>query len=83
MAERKKIGLALGSGGVRGMAHVGVIKVLEENGIKIDYIAGSSIGAWVGAHYALYEDIDTLKEFTVGKRKEKMLSFLDTSFSGA
>ncbi len=82
MAKRKTIGLALGSGGVRGLTHVGVIKVLEENNIKIDYIAGTSVGAWVGAHYALYQDIDTLREFTIGKRKEKMLSFLDASFSG-
>jgi NTE family protein len=82
MAKRKTIGLALGSGGVRGLTHVGVIKVLKENNIKIDYIAGSSIGAWVGAHYALYQDIDTLREFTIGKRKEKMLSFLDASWSG-
>ncbi|MDD2681057.1 MAG: patatin-like phospholipase family protein [Patescibacteria group bacterium] len=82
MTNRKTIGLALGSGGVRGLTHVGVIKVLEENNIKIDYIAGSSIGAWVGAHYALYQDIEALTEFTVGKRKEKIISFLDTSFSG-
>jgi len=82
MPSRKTIGLALGSGGVRGLAHVGVLKALEENNIKIDYIAGSSVGAWVGAHYTLYQDIDTLKEFTIGKRKEKMLSFLDASFSG-
>lgn len=82
MSQRKKIGLALGSGGVRGLAHIGVIKVLEENNIQIDYIAGTSIGAWVGAHYALYKDLNTLKEFTYGKRKEKIFSFLDASFSG-
>lgn len=82
MPNRKTIGLALGSGGVRGLAHVGVIKVLEENNIKIDYIAGTSVGAWVGAHYALYQNIDTLREFTVGKRKEKIISFLDASLSG-
>lgn len=82
MSQRKTIGLALGSGGVRGLTHIGVLKVLEKNNIKLDYIAGSSIGAWVGAHYALYQDIDVLQEFTVGKRQEKLLSFLDTSFSG-
>lgn len=80
--KRKTIGLALGSGGVRGLAHVGVLKVLVENNIPIDYIAGSSVGAWVGAHYALFQDIKILEEFTVGKRHEKLLSFLDTSFSG-
>lgn len=42
--ERPKIGLALGSGGARGFAHIGVIKILREENIPIDYIAGSSIG---------------------------------------
>ena len=46
--KRPKIGLALGSGGARGLAHIGVIKVLEENNIPIDFIAGSSIGAMIG-----------------------------------
>jgi NTE family protein len=44
-SKRLKIGLALGSGGSRGLAHIGVIKVLEENNIPIDFIAGTSIGA--------------------------------------
>ncbi|RAK23254.1 NTE family protein [Anoxybacillus vitaminiphilus] len=49
---RPKIGLALGSGGARGFAHLGVIKVLEEEKIPIDFIAGSSMGALVAALYA-------------------------------
>jgi len=48
----KKIGLALGSGGARGLAHIGVLKFLEENNIKIDYIAGTSMGAIIGGLYA-------------------------------
>ena len=40
MAERKKVGLVLGGGGAKGVAHIGVLKVLEEAGIPIDYIAG-------------------------------------------
>jgi NTE family protein len=47
-----KIGLALGSGASRGWAHIGVIQALEELGIHIDIVAGSSIGAYVGAAYA-------------------------------
>tara|TARA_R110002167_G_scaffold73942_28_gene207352 strand:- start:9793 stop:10815 length:1023 start_codon:yes stop_codon:yes gene_type:complete len=47
-----KIGLALGSGASRGWAHIGVIQALEELGIKIDIVAGCSIGAYVGAAYA-------------------------------
>jgi len=46
MPNRKKIGLALGSGGFRGFAHIGVIKTLEKHGIPVDYISGSSAGAW-------------------------------------
>lgn len=50
--ERPKVGLVLGGGGARGAAHVGVLKVIEENNIPIDYIAGTSMGAIVGALYA-------------------------------
>lgn len=50
--SRPLVGLALGGGAVRGMAHVGVLKVLEEEGIPIDFIAGSSVGAVVGCIYA-------------------------------
>jgi len=50
--KRKKLGLALGSGGPKGLAHIGIIKALEENGIPIDFIAGSSIGSLVGGLYA-------------------------------
>lgn len=79
---RKKVGLALGSGGIRGLAHIGVIKKLLEHNIPIDYIAGSSIGAWVGAHYALFQDIEKLEEYTLQKKKEKFFSFLEPTLSG-
>lgn len=49
---RPKIGLVLGGGGARGSAHVGVLKVLEELRIPVDYIAGNSMGAIVGGLYA-------------------------------
>jgi len=49
---KTRIGLALGSGGARGSAHVGVLKVLEENDIKPDVIAGTSMGAQIGGLYA-------------------------------
>jgi NTE family protein len=55
-----KIGLALGSGGARGFAHVGVISVLKKHNIPIDYIAGSSIGALIAVLYAAGSDIDRL-----------------------
>jgi len=52
MAGRPKIGLALGGGGAKGAAEVGVLKVLEEAGIQVDFIAGTSVGAIVGGLYA-------------------------------
>ncbi len=48
----KKLGLALGAGGSRGVAHVGVLKALEEEGVRPDYICGCSMGSVVGAAYA-------------------------------
>ncbi|MDH3196618.1 MAG: patatin-like phospholipase family protein [Candidatus Krumholzibacteria bacterium] len=50
--ERRKIGLALSGGGARGAAHIGVLKILEEYRIPIDYISGTSMGAIVGGLYA-------------------------------
>ncbi|MFA6495169.1 MAG: patatin-like phospholipase family protein [Candidatus Paceibacterota bacterium] len=55
---RKKIGLALGGGGAKGLAHIGVIRQLETWGVPIDYIAGTSMGALIGAWYALKQDTD-------------------------
>jgi len=55
---RKKIGLALGGGGAKGLAHIGVIRQLEMWGVPIDYIAGTSMGALIGAWYALKQDTD-------------------------
>ena len=51
--ERPKIGLVLSGGGAKGAAHIGVLKVLEEKNIPIDYITGTSIGSYVGGMYAL------------------------------
>jgi len=50
--SRPKIGLVLSGGGAKGFAHIGVIKVLEKAGVKIDYIGGTSVGAVIGALYA-------------------------------
>lgn len=47
-----KVGLVLSGGGAKGLAHIGVLKVIEDTGVKIDYIAGTSMGAIVGALYA-------------------------------
>jgi NTE family protein len=50
--KRPKIGLALGSGSARGLAHLGVIRAIEDAGIEVDFIAGTSMGALIGAIYA-------------------------------
>ena len=59
-AQRKKVGVVLSGGGAKGVAHIGVLKVLEEAGIPIDYIAGTSMGAIVGGLYAVGYDANAL-----------------------
>ncbi len=60
------VGLALGGGGAKGLAHIGVLKALEEEGVPIDYLAGSSFGAFVGALYAMGYESDELKKVIPG-----------------
>ena len=66
----KRVGLTLGSGGMRGMAHIGVLQVLEEAGIPIDLISGASVGAFFGAAYAAEMDLYALGTFAqfLGRR---------------
>ncbi len=61
--ERQKVGLVLSGGGARGLAHVGVLKALEEANIPIDYISGTSIGAIVGGLYASGYSIKEIESF--------------------
>ncbi len=58
----KKLGFVLGSGGSRGVAHVGFLKAMEEEGIKPDYIAGSSMGSVVGSCYAIGMPIEKMEK---------------------
>lgn len=62
MFKKLKIGLALGSGGARGLAHIGVLKVLEREKIPIHVITGSNIGAVVGGMYAQTPDIQAVEK---------------------
>src|SRR5207245_9093168 len=62
-SRRPKIGLVLSGGGAPGVAHIGVLKALEELRIPIDYIAGTSIGAVVGGLYASGMSPDELDEW--------------------
>ena len=81
MAKGKlKVGLALGGGGARGLAHIGVLKVLERENIPIDLITGTSMGAIIGAVYALKKDISAIEKIT--EKYSKISEFnIDLSFS--
>lgn len=65
-AERPKIGVVLSGGGAKGAAHVGVLKVLEEHNIPVDYIAGTSIGAYVAGMYSLGYSASEVEEIMMG-----------------
>ncbi|MFA6365188.1 MAG: patatin-like phospholipase family protein [Candidatus Paceibacterota bacterium] len=69
---KKKVGLALGGGGAKGLAHIGVIKELERMGIEISFITGTSMGALVGAWYAATKDIKTLENLFLGVKKDNI-----------
>jgi NTE family protein len=74
-----RIGLALGSGGARGAAHTGVLKVLEREGIKVSVVAGSSIGALVGAAFAVGVPIEDVEREWLATDVQKILrGFLPT-----
>ncbi len=77
-----KIGLALGSGGANGLAHIGVLKILEKNHIPVDFIAGSSIGALIGALYALHGRSGIIKDIAVKMSKKHRLKLLDITLKG-
>ncbi len=72
--KQKTIGLALGGGGARGLAHIGVLKVLTAAGIKIDCIAGTSMGAVIGAVYAATGDLDFLEKMFESVREKDVFS---------
>ena len=81
MKNELKIGIALGAGSARGWAHIGVLRVLEEAGIRPQIVCGSSIGALVGAVYAAGQ-LDALEEWVLDLTWRKVLGFFDISFDG-
>ncbi|MGB0522359.1 MAG: patatin-like phospholipase family protein [Flammeovirgaceae bacterium] len=64
-AQKPKVGLVLSGGGAKGLAHVGVLKVLEENNIPVDYIIGTSMGGIVGGLYAAGYNADEIEEIVI------------------
>ena len=72
--ERKKVAVVLGGGGAKGVAHIGVLKVLEEAGIPIDIVAGTSMGAIVGGLYAIGYSPDEIKRMVELQDWDMLLS---------
>lgn len=87
--ERPKVGVVLSGGGAKGYAHIGALKVIEEAGIKIDYIGGTSIGAIVGGLYASGYSADELEKIMysldlssmiLNEKSRSDLPFFDKSY---
>lgn len=82
MATFPRIGLALGSGGAKGLAHIGVLKILEKHNIPIHAIAGSSIGSLIGAHYAAFGDTKRIEELVYQLDRKVGIGLVDISLRG-
>ena len=87
--DRPKVGVVLSGGGAKGYAHIGALKIIEEAGIKIDYIGGTSIGAIVGGLYASGYSADELrdimysldlKRMIMNEKSRRELPFFDKSY---
>lgn len=78
--NRKKISLVLGSGGARGHAHIGVIRAIEERGLEISNIAGTSVGSLIGGVFASGH-LDTYQDWAYRLEKKDVVKLLDFSFT--
>ena len=72
--KRKSVGLVLSGGGAKGLAHIGVLRALEQNNIPIDYIAGTSMGAIVGGLYASGYSVDSIEKIFFSNELNEWLS---------
>ncbi|TDB37712.1 MAG: patatin [Actinobacteria bacterium] len=80
----KRLGLALGSGSARGLAHIGVLRALAGHGLAPDVVTGTSMGAVVGAMYAAGHTLDEIEEIALGFDIKSLLSLADVTIrSGA
>lgn len=77
LINKTKIGLILSAGGAKGLAHIGVLKVLEKNGIKISSISGSSIGSIIGAYSALGYSALEIESIALSYDKKKIKKIFD------
>ena len=72
--SRPKVGLVLSGGGAKGAAHIGVLQYIEEAGIPIDYIAGTSMGSIVGGMYALGYSSDEIRDIISSVDWDRLIS---------
>jgi NTE family protein len=79
---KQTFALALGGGAARGWAHIGILKALAKAGLRPDIVAGTSIGAIVGGHYAAGR-LDELEEFVRPLTRRRVFTYLDLSVSGS
>ncbi|HEV7254558.1 MAG TPA: patatin-like phospholipase family protein [Mesorhizobium sp.] len=82
LPPKRGIALALGGGAARGWAHIGVLRALDEAGIDVEMIAGTSIGALVGGCY-LAGKLDELEEFARGLTRRRMFNLMDFTLRGS
>ena len=75
--KERKVGLALGGGSARGLAHIGVLKVLEKEGIPINMITGTSVGAVIGALYAQGKDASVIEDLALHLTQKRLFSLMD------
>ena len=75
-----KLGLALGAGAAKGFAHIGVLRALEEAGLRIDMIAGSSMGSIIGGGYAAGLSVEELSDVALNSNWVDVLNLLDPVF---
>ncbi|GAF79850.1 unnamed protein product, partial [marine sediment metagenome] len=75
--KKPKTALVLGSGAAMGLAHIGAIKAIQEKGIRVDMITGTSMGALVGATYARYGRIKEIEDIALNMDWRKALHLID------
>ena len=73
--KKKKKGICFSGGGVKGFAHIGVIKALEENGIKFDMASGNSAGSIVGALYSLGVSADEMLDYSLSMEVRDIINY--------
>ena len=71
---RPRVGVVLSGGGAKGFAHIGVLKVIEEAGLPVDYIGGTSMGGIIGALYAMGYDLETMIQLTREQNWDAVMS---------